>query len=61
MQLTGAQFEEILNKYQNLFKDSPVAWLRELTAQLNSKLDEIPMMDPVYADKPDGEALYVGQ
>jgi len=53
-QLTGEQFEEIYRRSESLFKENPLMSLKELTGQLNSKLDESLMPDPIHANKPLG-------
>ncbi|XP_067947810.1 transmembrane protein 214-B-like [Watersipora subatra] len=44
------QFEETYTRSQELFKDAPLVWLRELTGQLNALLDTVSQTDFIFAD-----------
>ena len=48
-------FEEIYIRSKELFKDSPLMWLKELTGALNTHLHSVQQADHTFHGNPEGK------
>lgn len=53
-QLQGLLFEDAYTQSKEVFRDAPLMWLKELTGQLNSHLDQVPQSDPTFTGRAAG-------